>query len=159
MTLPVADTATTITFGIYLIGMLLIGWLGYRATSNLYPSHEATSSLIPISDPHFRHFHRPDVSLISRSPGANSNWKGMPGRSSVFNRNFPIPTGKVVRFDLGSHTPGPFQEVSRSPSAAENPMTCDNRSISRLGNPPRNSIFERSTNPLARILSSSAQRN
>ena len=35
MTLPVADTATTITFGIYLIGMLLIGWLGYRATSNL----------------------------------------------------------------------------------------------------------------------------
>ncbi|MDO4904026.1 MAG: sodium/proline symporter PutP [Lautropia sp.] len=30
-----ADTATTITFAIYLIGMLLIGWLGYRATSNL----------------------------------------------------------------------------------------------------------------------------
>ena len=30
-----ADTATTIMFAIYLVGMLLIGWLGYRATSNL----------------------------------------------------------------------------------------------------------------------------
>ncbi len=30
-----ADLATTVTFAIYLIGMLLIGWLGYRATSNL----------------------------------------------------------------------------------------------------------------------------
>ena len=30
-----ADTATTIMFAIYLVAMLLIGWLGYRATSNL----------------------------------------------------------------------------------------------------------------------------
>ncbi|MDO4636390.1 MAG: sodium/proline symporter PutP [Lautropia sp.] len=30
-----ADTATTIMFAIYLVGMLLIGWLGYRATTNL----------------------------------------------------------------------------------------------------------------------------
>ena len=28
-----ADTATTIMFAIYLVGMLLIGWLGYRATA------------------------------------------------------------------------------------------------------------------------------
>ncbi|MDO4231372.1 MAG: sodium/proline symporter PutP [Lautropia sp.] len=35
MTAPLADTATTITFAVYLIGMMLIGWLGYRATSNL----------------------------------------------------------------------------------------------------------------------------
>jgi len=31
----IADTPTVITFAIYLVGMLLIGWLGYRATTNL----------------------------------------------------------------------------------------------------------------------------
>ena len=35
MTMTPADTATTIMFAIYLVAMLLIGWLGYRATSNL----------------------------------------------------------------------------------------------------------------------------
>lgn len=30
-----ADFATTVTFVIYLVGMMLIGWLGYRATRNL----------------------------------------------------------------------------------------------------------------------------
>ena len=30
-----ANTPTLVTFAIYLIGMMLIGWLGYRATSNL----------------------------------------------------------------------------------------------------------------------------
>ena len=30
-----ANTPTLVTFAIYLIGMLLIGWMGYRATSNL----------------------------------------------------------------------------------------------------------------------------
>jgi sodium/proline symporter len=30
-----ADLPTTITFAIYLLGMLLIGWFGYRATANL----------------------------------------------------------------------------------------------------------------------------
>ena len=35
MTMTPADTATTIMFAIYLVAMLLIGWLGYRSTSNL----------------------------------------------------------------------------------------------------------------------------
>ena len=30
MTMTPADTATTIMFAIYLVAMLLIGWLGYR---------------------------------------------------------------------------------------------------------------------------------
>ena len=30
-----ANIPTLVTFAIYLIGMLLIGWMGYRATTNL----------------------------------------------------------------------------------------------------------------------------
>ena len=30
-----ANTPTIVTFAIYLLGMLLIGWAGYKATSNL----------------------------------------------------------------------------------------------------------------------------
>ena len=30
-----ANLPTLVTFAIYLLGMLLIGWMGYRATTNL----------------------------------------------------------------------------------------------------------------------------
>lgn len=40
-----ANTPTIVTFAIYLLGMFLIGWMGYRATSSLSDASWAAAVL------------------------------------------------------------------------------------------------------------------
>lgn len=65
-----ANTPTLVTFAIYLIGMLLIGWMGYRATSNLSDYILGGRSLGSV------------VTALSAGASDMSGWllMGLPGR-------------------------------------------------------------------------------
>ena len=95
---------------------------------------------------------------MRRSAPVRSTRKLKPGAALIFSRNLPWPAGGRAAWLNGSYPPCAPHPVRRSFSAREKGITPSSRGMSLADRAPRNSILDRSTNPAALTLSSSAAR-